>query len=77
MIQIDLPRDVIDRANRLAASNEDVAAVLARGVDLIEWQAGEVAAVMKGVAAYERGEHQSLEDFDHEIREEFGCKPHT
>ena len=73
-MQIELPQELIERAKRLASTNEDTAAVISRSLDLMEFQEQEVAAVKEGVEAYKRGDHQSLEDFDREIREEFGFK---
>lgn len=74
-MQIDLPEEVVERANKLAADGEDAAAVLTKALERMEFEAQEVAAVMEGVKAYQEGRHRPFEEFDREIREEFGFRP--
>lgn len=74
-MHIDLPTDLLQRVEKLAADGEDVSAVIAKGIERLEWEAREVAAVQEGIDAYERGESEPLEDFDRRFREEHGITP--
>lgn len=74
-MQIDLPQEVVERAQRLALSGEDAAAVLARGVELVEWRQQEVAAIREGIEAYKAGDFEPLEDFDRRFRAERSIGP--
>lgn len=74
-MQIELPAETVKLANSLTTADKDAAAVISEALERMAWERQEVAAVMEGVAAYERGDHQSLEDFDQEMRREFGISP--
>lgn len=68
-MQIELPGDLIERANRLAIAGESTAAVFAKAIDRLEWEAVEVAAVQEGMEAYRAGNHRPLEEFGADLRE--------
>lgn len=74
-MQIELPDDVIQRAKALAVDGQDVAVVVSEALAKLEWERQEVAAVMAGVAAVDRGEHIALEDFDRDFRARHGIRP--
>ncbi len=74
-MQIDLPAEAIERANRLAAANEDAATVFVKALDTLEWQAAEVAAVREGMAAYEAGDFEPWDDFASRFMAERGIVP--
>lgn len=73
-MQIELPDSAIATANQLAADGEDAATVIVRALERLSEEGREVAAVMQGVADYQAGRHQSLEEVDREIRDEFGYR---
>ena len=74
-MRIELPDDAVAKANQLAADGEDAAAVFVKALASLEAERREVAAVMEGVEAYERGDYEPLEDFDRRFREEHGIGP--
>ncbi len=71
-MQIELSVDLIHRVEKLASQGEDAAAVIAKGIERLEWEAREVAAVREGIDAYNRGDSEPLIDFDQRFREEHG-----
>lgn len=57
-MQIDLPEEAIEKARKLAHDGEDAAAVFVTAIEHLEHERREVAAVLEGVAAYQRGDHE-------------------
>lgn len=74
-MQIELPPETIDLANSLATADQDAAAVIAEALANMVSERKEVAAVMEGVAAYQRGDHEPWEDFSKRFKEENGITP--
>lgn len=74
-MQIELSADLMQRVEKLASQGEDATAVIAKGIERLEWEAREVAAVQEGIDAYNRGESEPLEDFDRRFRKEHGISP--
>ncbi len=74
-MQIDLPAEVLERVNRLAAEGEDVTSVLLKGIERLEWEAAEVAAIQEGIDAYQRGDHEPWSDFARRFKAENGITP--
>lgn len=71
-MQIDLPEEAIEKARLLAQDGEDAATVFVTALERLELERREVAAVLEGVAAYERGDHEPWQDFAKRFREENG-----
>lgn len=71
-MQIELPAEAVERALRLARDGEDAAAVFVNALDRLEHERREVTAVLDGVDAYERGDHEAWQDFSKRFREENG-----
>ena len=73
-MQIDLPDETIAKAKSLAGEGEDAAVVIGKALDNLAWERQEVAAVMEGIEAYERGDHEPYEDFARRLFAERGLK---
>lgn len=74
-MQIDLPPETVELANSLTTDDKDAAAVISEAVAKMAFEQQEVAAVMEGVAAYERGDYEPWEDFSRRFKEENGISP--
>lgn len=71
-MQIDVPDHIVEKARRLAQHGEDAALVFEIALDSLARERQEVAAVLEGVAAYERGDHEPWDDFSKRFRQENG-----
>lgn len=71
-MQIELPPKTVELANSLTTSDKDAAAVISEALERMALEREEVAAVMEGVAAYERGDYEPWEDFSKRFKEENG-----
>jgi predicted transcriptional regulator len=75
-MQIELPTDLVSRvqtkAALLGASEAEVIQRALDSLEKVERERLEVEAVLDGVAAYERGDHEPWEDFSKRFRQENG-----
>lgn len=67
-MQIELPDELIARAQQIAGRDQDPAVVFGEALAVLEFERGEVAATEAGIAAYEAGDFESLEAFDRAFR---------
>ncbi len=74
-MQIELPVEVLERVNRLAAEGEDAASVILKGIERLEWEAAEVVTIQEGIDAYHRGDHEPWGDFSQRFKDENGITP--
>lgn len=74
-MQIDLPADLIERAKLIAAPGQDAAAVFGEALNSLEAERQTIAAVQQGIAAYESGDYQPLDDFDRAFRRQRNISP--
>ena len=76
-MQIELPDDLMDRVKRRAASTAGVSEVevIRKGLDALDWQDDERAAVEEGIDAMKAGRVQDFQEFDREFRERNGIAP--
>ncbi|MBX3425366.1 MAG: hypothetical protein KF688_06780 [Pirellulales bacterium] len=74
-MEIDLPADLIERAKQMATPGQDAAAVFGEALDTLAWGRREVMAVREGIAAYEAGDYEALEDFDRDFRQNRSISP--
>ena len=74
-MQIELPPETVKLANSLTTADKDAAAVISEALLRMAWERQEVAAVMEGVASFERGDYEPWEDFSKRFKEENGISP--
>lgn len=74
-MQIEIPHDLFQRIQQRVGPQRDPIEVIRMALDHLDFQDRELAAIQEGIEAAERGEVQSLEDFDREFRERNGLAP--
>ncbi len=69
-MQIELPQDLIDRVQQLAAAAHGTteADVIRRALDSLDWIGRERAAIQEGINAWRNGDVQNFDEFDREFR---------
>jgi hypothetical protein len=73
-MQIELPRDIIERVRRRAASAKSAteADVIRQALDSLDWLDQERHAIQEGIDAWRNGDVQDLDEFDREFRAKNG-----
>ncbi len=71
-MQIELPDDAYERAKQIAIGDENAQTVILKAIERLAIERKEVAAVMEGIAEYEKGEYRAIEEFGNELSQRFG-----
>ncbi len=76
-MQIDLPDDLMQRVKQRAASmaGGSEVEIIRKGLDALDWQDSERAALREGIDDMNAGRVQEFEAFDREFREQNGIAP--
>ncbi len=71
-MQIELPDEIVRRVKQRAAAGVSEAEVIRKGLDALDFQDNERAAIQEGIDAMNEGRVQDFEQFNREFREKNG-----
>ncbi len=74
-MQMELPDDIIQRVKQRAVSGVSEADVFRKGLDALDWQDNERAAIQEGIGDMQAGHVQEFDEFDREFRQQHGIAP--
>lgn len=74
-MQIEIPNDLFQRLQQRVGQYQDPVEVIRHALDTLDLQDRELEAIQEGIAAADRGDVQSLEDFDRKFRDRNGMAP--
>ena len=70
MMQIELPRDIVERVQQRAAAGRGGTEVdvIRQALDLLDWHDQERQAIQEGIDAWRAGDVKPFDEFDREFR---------
>ncbi len=74
-MHIELPDEIVQRVRQRAAAGDTEADVVRKGLDALDLQDSERAAIQEGIDAMHEGRVQDFEEFNREFREKNGIGP--
>ena len=74
-MHIELPDEIVQRVKQRAAAGDTAADVIRKGLDALDLQDSERAAIQEGIDAMNEGRVQDFEQFNRESREKNGIAP--